>query len=95
MIDYKKAEEAERLLEESGVPFMLAYDKGDKHFSSRVNGEYPTIKKFVTTVMWQAIEYAHSKCGGGMAASEAIEITSTVIERMRAKEETKKSNERY
>lgn len=89
MIDYKKAEQAKKMLEESGAQYMLAYDKGDKHCSSRVSGEYPTIKKFVATAMWQAIEYVHSKCGGGMAASEALEITSTVIERMRAKEETK------
>jgi hypothetical protein len=89
MINYNKVEEAKKLLEESGAQYMLAYDKGDKNCSSRVNGEYPTIKKFVATVMWQAIEYVHSKCGGGMAASEAIEITSTVIERMRAKEESK------
>lgn len=89
MIDYEKAKKAEKLLEESGAQYMLAYDKGDKHCSSRVSGEYPTIKKFVTTAMWQAVEYVHSKCGGGMAASEAIEITSTVIERMRAKEESK------
>lgn len=89
MINYNKVEEAKKLLEESGAQYMLAYDKGDKHCSSRVSGEYPTIKKFVATVMWQAIEYVHSKCGGGMAASEAIEITSTVIERMRAKEESK------
>lgn len=26
MIDYKKAEQADKLLLESGVPFMLAYD---------------------------------------------------------------------
>lgn len=89
MINYNKVEEAKKLLEESGAQYMLAYDKGDKHCSSRVSGEYPTIKKFVTTAMWQAIEYVRSKCGGEMAASEAIEITSTVIERMRAKEESK------
>lgn len=87
MIDYKKAEEAERLLEESGVPFMLAYDKGDEHFSSRVSGEYPTIKKFVTTVMWQAIEYAYSQCGVGMASSEVFSMTSAVLERLRVKAE--------
>lgn len=51
MIDYKKVETAEKLLEESGAQYMLAYDKGDKHCSSRVNGQYPTIKKFITTVM--------------------------------------------
>lgn len=37
-IDYKKVEQAQKLLEESGAPYMLAYSKGEGHFSSRVNG---------------------------------------------------------
>lgn len=45
MINYNKVEEAKKLLEESGAQFVLAYDKGDKHCSSRINGQYPTIKK--------------------------------------------------
>lgn len=28
MIDYKKVEQAKKLLEESGAPFMLAYNEG-------------------------------------------------------------------
>lgn len=89
MIDYKKVETAEKLLEESGAQYMLAYDKGDKHCSSRVNGQYPTIKKFITTVMWQVVENMYSQCGVTMASSEVFAMTTAVLERLRAKEETK------
>lgn len=89
MIDYKKVETAEKLLEESGAQYMLAYDKGDKHCSSRVNGQYPTIKKFITTVMWQVVENVYSQCGVTMASSEVFAMTTAVLERLRAKEETK------
>ena len=89
MIDYKKVETAEKLLEESGAQYMLAYDKGDKHCSSRVNGQYPTIKKFITTVMQQVVENVYSQCGVTMASSEVFAMTTAVLERLRAKEETK------
>ena len=89
MIDYKKVEQAKKLLEESGVPYMLVCDKGDKHCSSRVNGQYPTIKKFIITVMWQVVENVYSQCGVTMASSEVFAMTSAVLERLRAKEEEK------
>lgn len=87
MIDYKKVETAQKLLEESGAQFVLAYDKGDKHCSCRVNGQYPTIKKFIITVMWQVVENVYSQCGVTMASSEVFSMTSAVLERLRAKEE--------
>ena len=83
MINYNKVEE------ESGAQYMLAYDKGDKHCSSRVNGQYPTIKKFITTVMWQVVENVYSQCGVTMASSEVFAMTTAVLERLRAKEEEK------
>lgn len=89
MINYNKVEEAKKLLEESGAQYMLAYDKGDKHCSSRVNGQYPTIKKFITTVMWQVVENVYSQCGVTMASSEVFAMTTAVLERLRAKEEEK------
>ncbi len=89
MINYNKVEEAKKLLEESGAQYMLAYDKGDKHCSSRVNGQYPTIKKFITTVMWQVVENVYSQCGVTMASSEVFAMTTAVLERLRAKEEDK------
>lgn len=87
MINYNKVEEAKKLLEESGAQYMLAYDKGDKHCSSRVNGQYPTIKKFIITVMWQVVENVYSQCGVTMASSEVFAMTSAVLERLRAKAE--------
>lgn len=39
MIDYKKAQEADKLLLESGVPFMLVYDNTDKHMICRAFGK--------------------------------------------------------
>ena len=89
MINYNKVEEAKKLLEESGAQYMLAYDKGDKYCSSRVNGQYPTIKKFITTVMWQVVENVYSQCGVTMASSEVFAMTTAVLERLRAKEEDK------
>ena len=89
MIDYKKAETAQKLLKESGAQFVFAYDKGDKHVSSRVNGQYPTIKKFIITVMWQVVENVYSQCGVTMASSEVFAMTSAVLERLRVKEEEK------
>lgn len=89
MINYNKVEEAKRLLEESGAQYMLAYDKGDKHCSSRVNGQYPMIKGFIIAAMWQAIKDVYSHCGVGMASSEVFSMASAVLERVRAKEEEK------
>lgn len=89
MIDYKKVETAQKLLEESGAQYMLAYDKGDKHFSSRVNGQYPMIKGFIIAAMWQAIKDVYSQCGVTMASSEVFAMTTAVLERLRAKEEDK------
>lgn len=89
MINYNKVEEAKKLLEESGAQYMLAYDKGDKHVSSRVNGQYPMIKKIIITVMWQVVENVYSQCGVGMASGEVFAMASAVLERLRAKEETK------
>lgn len=90
MINYNKVEEAKKLLEESGAQYILAYDKGDKHFSSRVNGQYPMIKGFIIAAMWQAIKDVYSHCGVGMASSEVFSMASAVLERVRAKEEENK-----
>ena len=45
MIDCKKAEQAKKLLIESGLPVILAYGKDDEHFGSGAWGEYQTLKK--------------------------------------------------
>ena len=63
MIDYKKAEQAEKLLLESGVPFTLAYNNTDKYMRCCVFGNYPTLKEFIVTMMVQAVVNVQSKYG--------------------------------
>lgn len=90
MTDYKKVKKAKKLLKESGVPYMLAYSKNNKHISSRVNGQYSAIKKFITTAMSQAIKDVHYQCGSGTATIEAFEIAKAAIEKLNAEVENKK-----
>lgn len=79
MINYEKVEAAQKLMEESGAQFVLAYDKGDKQISSRVNGEYPIVKRIIIIAMWQAVRDVYSQCGVAMAASEALDMARTVM----------------
>jgi hypothetical protein len=73
MIDYKKAEQADKLLLESGVPFMLAYDNTDKHIMiCRAFGNYPTLKEFIVTMMVRAVVNVQSKCGEEAAMKELM-----------------------
>lgn len=87
MIDYKKVETARKLLEESGVPYILAYANSDEKVSTQLNGKYLKIKDFITTIMLETFEDVHSQCGSGMAAGEVFSIASTVLEWVRAKAE--------
>lgn len=86
-IDYKKVEQAQKLLEESGAPHMLAYSKGEGHFSSRVNGQYPTIRQFVIEAMYQTVKDVYKQCGYRAAISEAFSMADTAFERLSVKEE--------
>jgi hypothetical protein len=72
MIDYKKAEQADKLLLESGVPFMLAYDDTAKHMICRAFGNYPTLKEFIVTMMVQAVVNVQSKYGEEAAMKELM-----------------------
>ncbi|WP_304106930.1 hypothetical protein [Phascolarctobacterium succinatutens] len=72
MIDYKKAKQAEKMLTESGVPFMLTYDDTDKHMICRASGSYPTIKEFVVTMMAQAAISVSNKYGEEPAMKELM-----------------------
>lgn len=89
MIDYKKAEQAKKMLEESGAPYVLVYSKGEGHFSSRVNGQYPTIRQFVIEAMHQTVKDVYKQCGYRAALSEAFSMADKAFERLRVKEEEK------
>ena len=72
MIDHKKAQKADKLLLESGVPFMLAYDNTDKHMICRAFGNYLTLKEFIVTMMVQAVVNVQSKYGEEAAMKELM-----------------------
>lgn len=81
MIDYKKAEQADKLLLESGVPFMLAYDDTAKHMICRAFGNYPTLKEFIVTTMAQALEDTQSKYGEETAMKDLLGMMTEVAQR--------------
>ena len=96
MIDYKKAEQADKLLLESGVPFMLvmlAYDDTAKHMICRAFGNYPTLKEFIVTMMVQAVVNVQSKYGEEAAMKELMGMMSEAAQQYC--EETKKEAEKH
>ena len=78
MIDYKKAEQAEKLLMESGVSFTLAYNNTDKYMRCCVFGDYPTLKEFIVTTMAQAVEDMQSKYGEEVAMNSLLGMMTEV-----------------
>lgn len=57
MIDYKKAEQAKRLLDESGVDYVLSYDNGQNCTAiTSMHGDWESIKKCVIDVMVRIVE---------------------------------------
>lgn len=81
MIDYKKAEQAEKLLLESGVPFTLAYNNTDKYMRCCVFGNYPTLKEFIVTMMVQAVVNVQSKYSEEAAIKELMGMMTEAAQR--------------
>lgn len=82
MIDYEKAKQAQKLLEESGVPCILAYAKSNEAFGVAMQGTYPKIKDFATAVMLETVKEVNSNYGHAKATLEAWKITSEVLARL-------------
>ncbi len=93
MINYKKAKEAEKMLMESGVPFMLAYDDADKHMICRASGSYPTIKEFIVTMMAQAAISVNNKYGEEPAMKELMGMMTAAAQQYC--EATKEGTEKH
>ena len=53
MIDYKKAEQAERLLDESGVDYVLAYVNKGGGAAGQVQGDVLKVADCIATVIRQ------------------------------------------
>lgn len=93
MIDYKKAEQAERLLDESGVSFTLAYNNTDKYMKCCVFGDYPTLKEFIVATMAQVVEGMQSKYGEEAPMKELMGMMTEAAQRYL--EATKKGAEKH
>lgn len=87
MIDHEKLKQAVKLLEESGVPCVLAYAKSNEAFNVVMEGTYLEIKDFVTAVMLETVKELNSDYGHARATLEAWKITSEVLTRLDKKEE--------
>lgn len=90
MINYKKAQQADKLLLESGVPFMLAYDNTDKHMICRAFGRYLTLKEFIVTMMAQAAVNVQSKYGEEVAMQELMSMMTEAAKSVYYNKEQKK-----
>lgn len=81
MIDYEKAEQAEKLLLESGIPFTLAYNNTDKYMRCCVFSDYPTFKEFIVTMIVQAVVDVQSKYGEEAAMKDLMDIMIEAAQR--------------
>lgn len=87
MIDYKKAEQAEKLLQESGVPFMLLYQNHDYKCIICVRGQYPAIKSFIVDSMTQVAINVRGKYGEEMAMQELMSMMTRAAQQLCAETE--------
>lgn len=88
MIDYKKAEQAEKLLQESGVPFMLLYQNHDDKDIMRVRGQYSAIKSFIVDSMAQTAINVCSKYGEEVAMKELMGMMTVAAQQYCAETES-------
>lgn len=88
MIDYKKAEQAEKLLQESGVPFMLLYQNHDDKDIMRVRGQYSAIKSFIVDSMAQVAINVRSKYGEEVAMKELMGMMTVAAQQYCAETES-------
>lgn len=51
MVDYKKADQACKMLEESGTTYVLAYNNDSQNVVNCAFGRYPLLKNFIVHVM--------------------------------------------
>lgn len=79
--DYEKAEQAVKLLEESGVSYILVYDNGRGH-KLAVHGEYKDIKRCIVCALVRAADHIHNNGYDEYAAVgelQKIAITATQL----------------
>ena len=81
MIDYKKAEQAKELLEESGASYMLCCDNGSGRDRNCVYGSYPALRSFMITAIVELAKNICAKVNKEIALQELTQMLMLAIEK--------------
>lgn len=80
MIDYKKAEQAKRLLDESGATYVLAYLNEDGCAAGQVQGAVLKVADCIVAVIKTVGESIHDKHGDKLAVAAVHDITMKALQ---------------
>lgn len=80
MIDYKKAEQAKKLLDESGVDYVLAYLNEDGCASGQVQGAVLKVADCIVAVIKTVGESIRDKHGDKLAVRVVHDITMKALQ---------------
>lgn len=86
MIDYKKAEQAEELLQESGASFIIAYNDSNND-AVCASGNYIILKSLIIGTMVQAALGVRGKYGEEMAMQELMSMMIRAAQQLCAETE--------
>lgn len=82
MNNYKKAKQLVKLLEDSGVNFVIAYgESADKH-AVYGSGSYSKLKCYVVDIMVHIAKNVCSRYGEGIAHKELVEMALLAAEQL-------------
>ena len=80
MIDYKKAEQAKRLFDESGVDYVLAYVNDDGCAAGQVQGAAFKVADCIVAVIKTVGESIRDKYGDKSAVAAVHDITMKALQ---------------
>lgn len=80
MIDYKKAEQAKRLLDESGVDYVLAYLNEDGCAAGQVQGAVLKVADCIVALIKTVGESIRDKYGDKSAVTAVHDITMKALQ---------------
>lgn len=87
MIDYKKAEQAKELLQESGASFIIAYNDSNNDDAVCASGNYIILKSLIIGTMVQAALSVRGKYGEEMAMQELMSMMTRAAQQLCAETE--------
>ena len=80
MIDYKKADQACKMLEESGTTYMLAYNNDSQNVVNCAFGRYPLLKSFIVHVVAELADILCRNYGEEKMIAELQGMTFQAVE---------------